>query len=180
MLQVLQSQAPKPARPWVLKSPMHLMRLPAVFAIYPDARVILTHRDPVKTVASSVSTLAAGRWVRSDDVDTDKIAATSGFALSYTLNALGEQRSQLPAGQVADLHYLDLVRDPVGSIEAAYGKLGLPFDARMPDKIRDYLAARPQNKHGTHRYSAADFGLDPAEIRETFKPYTEAFGVQSE
>ncbi len=180
MLQVLQCQAPKPARPWVLKSPMHLMRLPAVFAIYPDARVILTHRDPVKTVASSVSTLAAGRWVRSDDVDTDKIAATSGFGLSYTLNALGEQRSQLPAGQVADLHYLDLVRDPVASIEAAYGKLGLPFDAKMPDRIRTYLAARPQDKHGTHRYSAADFGLDPAAIRETFKPYTEAFGVQPE
>jgi hypothetical protein len=180
MLQVLQSQAPQPARPWALKSPMHLMRLPAVFAVYPDARVILTHRDPVKTVASSISTLAAGRWVRSDDVDTDTIAATSGFALSYTLNALAQQRESLPAGQVADLHYLDLIRDPVGAIEAAYAHLGMPFDASLGEKIRAYLAARPQNKHGTHSYSAADFGLDPAEIRNVFRPYTDAFNVAAE
>jgi hypothetical protein len=180
MLQVLQHQASEPARPWVLKSPMHLMRLPALFTIYPDARVILTHRDPVKTVASSVSTLAAGRWVRSNEVDTEKIAATSGFALSFTLNALAEQRSQLPSGQVTDLHYLDLIADPVGAIEDAYAALGLPMDAQVPDKIRAYLAGRPQHKHGQHRYSAADFGLDPEQIRATFKPYTDAFGVRSE
>ena len=180
MLQVLQHQADHPARPWVLKSPMHLMRLPTLFAMYPDARVILTHRDPLKTVASSVSTLAAGRWVRSNDVDTEQIAASSGFGLSFMLNALVEQRSQLPAGQVADLHYVDLISDPVAAIEGAYATLGMRFDPALPDKIRAYLAARPQHKHGEHRYSAADFGLNPSEIRETFRPYTDAFGVQYE
>lgn len=180
MLQVLQQQADQPARPWVLKSPMHLMRLPAVFAVYPDARVILTHRDPIKTVASSVSTLAAGRWVRSNDVDTEQIAASSGFGLSFILNALVEQRSELPAGQVADLHYVDLISDPVAAIERAYAALGLPADPALPDKIRAYLTGRPQHKHGEHRYSAADFGLDPDEIRRTFRPYTDAFNVRFE
>jgi DNA-binding transcriptional LysR family regulator len=156
------------------------MRLPTVFAVYPDARVILTHRDPIKTVASSVSTLAAGRWVRSNDVDTAQIAASSGFGLSFMLNALVEQRSQLPAGQVADLHYLDLVSDPVAAIERAYADLGLRFDPALPDKIRAYLAGRPQHKHGEHRYSAADFGLDPHEIRQTLRPYTDAFNVRFE
>ncbi|HEX4432152.1 MAG TPA: sulfotransferase [Frankiaceae bacterium] len=180
MLQVLQHQSEQPARPWALKSPMHLMRLQALFAVYPDARVILTHRDPVKTVTSSVSTLAAGRWVRSNDVDTEQIAASSGFGLSFMLNALVEQRPQLPAGQVADLHYLDLISDPVAAIESAYASLGLPFDPALPDKIRSYLASRPQHKHGEHRYSAADFGLDPAEIRQSFLPYTDAFNVRYE
>jgi hypothetical protein len=180
MLQTLQHQSGDPARPWALKSPMHLMRLSALFAVYPDARVILTHRDPVKTVTSSVSTLAAGRWVRSDDVDTEQIAASSGFGLSFMLNALVEQRSQLPAGQVADLHYLDLVGDPVAAIESAYATLGLGFDPALPEKIRSYLAARPQHKHGEHRYSATDFGLDPAEIRQAFLPYTDAFQVRYE
>ncbi len=180
MLQVLQQQADHPARPWALKSPMHLMRLPALFAVYPDARVILTHRDPVKTVTSSVSTLAAGRWVRSNDVDTELIAASSGFGLSVMLNALVEQRSQLPPGQVADLHYLDLISDPVTAIEKAYAGLGLPFDPALPGKIGAYLAGRPQHKHGEHRYAAADFGLDPGQLRETFLPYTDAFNVQYE
>ena len=180
MLQTLQLQSPSPARPWALKSPIHLMRLPALFAVYPDARVILTHRDPAKTVPSSVSTLAAGRWVRSNDVDTEEIAASAGFGLSFMLNGLAGQRSSLPAGQLADLHYLDLIRDPVGAIAGAYEQLGLPFDPALPDKITAYLASRPQHKHGEHRYAAADFGLDPDEIRQTFAPYIDAFNVTPE
>jgi Sulfotransferase family len=180
MLQILQHQRGGHARPWALKSPIHLMRLRALFAVYPDARVILTHRDPLKTVPSSVSTLAAGRWVRSNEVDTEQIAASSGFGLSLMLNGLVELRSELPAGQVANLHYVDLIRDPVRAIENAYTALDLPVDAALPDKIRSYLAGRPQHKHGEHRYSAVDFGLDPDEIRQTFLPYTEAFGVQPE
>ena len=75
---------------------------------------------------------------------------------------------------------MDLIRDPVAAIAAAYGQLDLPFDPQLPDKIRAYLSGRPQHKHGEHRYSAADFGLDPDELRQTFLPYTDAFAVQYE
>ena len=44
----------------------------------------------------------------------------------------------------------------------------------------DYLAARPQDKHGVHRYSCEDFGLDPDQIRRAFEPYVIGFGVESE
>ena len=90
-----------------------------------------------------------------------------------------EQRPSLPAAQIADLQYLDLLANPVEAIESTYDQLGLPFDTRMPDRIRSYLAARPQDKHGQHRYSAADFGLDTDQIRKDFAPYTEAFNVAS-
>ena len=178
MLQVLQHGAPP--LPWALKSPVHLSRLPALFAVYPDARVIHTHRDPVKTVPSTVSTLAAGRWLRSDHVDPLAIAGSAGVGLRFILNGSVEQRRSLPAAQIADLHYLDLLADPVAAIAGAYERLGLPFGSELPDRIRSYLAARPQDKHGVHRYSAADYGLDPAELRRDFLPYTAGFGVAHE
>lgn len=178
MLQVLQHEVP--ARPWALKSPVHLSRLPALFAVYPDARVIHTHRDPVKTVPSSVSAVATGRWLRSDHIDPVAVGASVGMGLRFILNGSVEQRPSLPAGQVADLHYLDLLRDPVAAVAGAYEQLGLPFAADFPDRIRAYLAARPQDKHGVHRYAPADFGFDADELRRDFLPYTEGFGVEAE
>jgi hypothetical protein len=181
MLQVLQSTSGV-RRPWALKSPVHLGRLPALFAVYPDARIILTHRDPAKTVPSMVSTVAAGRWVRSDNVDTVSLTATAGMGLGFMLGAIVEQRRDgtLPADQIADFHYMDFLRDPVGAIKGAYDQLGMPFAAEFPDRIRNYLDNRPQDKHGVHKYSAADFGLDPAQIRQDFGVYIDANNVELE
>lgn len=180
MLQLLQhGHDPKP---WALKSPVHLGSLPVLFAVYPDARVIHTHRDPVKVVLSSASTVATGRWLRSDSVDPKDVGATVGFGMQMLLEITMQQRAdgQVPADQVADLHYLDLLRDPVAAIEAAYGELGLPFDPTFPDRIRGYLAARPQDKHGVHRYSPDDFGLDVDQIRKDFATYIDGTGVELE
>ncbi len=140
----------------------------------------MTHRDPVRTVASTVSTLAAGRLVRSDDVDVKAIAASISVGFPFVMQAAVEQRPGLPAAQIADLHYVDLMRDPVEAIERAYDRLRLPFDSTMPALIRAYLQGRPQHKYGPHRYTAADFGLDPERIRRDFLPYTQSFGVQYE
>src|SRR5205085_7266283 len=127
MLQLLQDAGDP--KPWALKSPVHATRLAALFAVYPDARVIYTHRDPVKTVPSVASTLVAGRWLRSDEVDPVATGAGAGFGFQFILNGAREQRAALPEGQIADLHYLDLLRDPVAAIKGAYDRLGVPFDA---------------------------------------------------
>ena len=181
MLQLLQHRSGV-RRPWALKSPVHIGRLPALLAVYPDARVILTHRDPAKTVPSMVSTVAAGRWVRSDDVDVAGLTATAGMGLGFQLTALVDQRRDgtLPAGQIADFHYMDFLRDPVAAITSAYDQLGMPVAPEFAERVRDYLGNRPQDKHGVHKYSAADFGLDPDQIRKDFAVYIEANKVELE
>jgi hypothetical protein len=181
MLQVLQHTSGV-RRPWALKSPVHLGRLPAIFAVYPDARIILTHRDPAKTVPSMVSTVIAGRRARSDDVDVEGLRQTAGMGVGMMLRSIVEQRRDgtLPAEQIADFHYLDFLRDPVAAIKGAYDQLGMHFAAELPERIRAYLDARPQDKHGVHKYSAADFGLDVDQIRKDFAPYIEANNVELE
>jgi len=159
---------------------MHLARLPALFAVYPDARILRTHRDPAKTMPSSVSTLVHGRWTRSDHVDPDEIARTAVFGLSLMLNGIAAPDAALPAGQVAELQYLDLLHDPVEAVARAYETLGLTMAPDVPDRIRTYLAARPQGHAGAHRYSPEEFGLDAATIRADLAPYLEAFAVPTE
>ena len=169
-------------RTWALKSPVHIGRLPALFAVYPDARVIHTHRDPVKTIPSSASTVYTTRFLRSDAVEPTATGATVGFGLQMILTMVAEARNrgELPEDQIADLHYLDLLRDPVDALRRAYDHLGLPFSDELPDRITGYLAKRPQNKHGTHRYDPADFGMDPATIRADFATYLDRYGVETE
>jgi hypothetical protein len=172
-------QGGRPAT-WVFKSPMHLSRLPALLAVYPDARILRTHRDPTKTMPSSVSTLVHGRWTRSDHVVPADIAASTVFGFTLMLNGIASPDAALPPAQVAELQYLDLLDDPVEAIAAAYATLGLTMGPDVPDRIRSYLAARPQGHAGAHRYSLDEFGLDAATIRADLAPYLETFAVPTE
>jgi hypothetical protein len=176
-VQVLQGGTPTT---WLFKSPVHLSRLGALLSVYPDARIIRTHRDPLKTVPSTVSTLAHGRFTRSDEVDTRAIAASSTFGLQMMLNGLVAPEAALPEGQVAELQYLDLMRDPVDAVGRVYEVLGLPMAPELPGLMSEYLDARPQGRLGAHRYSLADYGLDGNTLRKEFTPYTDAFSVPYE
>jgi hypothetical protein len=176
-VQVLQGGMPTA---WIFKSPIHMSRLPTLLAVYPDARILRTHRDPVKTVASSVSTLLHGRWTRSDHVDPVEIATMSGVGLAAMLNAAASPDAALPPGQVAEVQYLDLVADPASTITTALETLGVAPDPSLPERVRGYLASRPQHHRGVHRYSLEEFGLDADTIRSDLAPYIDTFGVTPE
>jgi hypothetical protein len=170
----------KPEATWVLKTPVYLPILGLLFATYPDAFVLLTHRDPLKTLPSGLSTLASCRWHRSDSVDLERIRA--GGTGIYDLMVDVRQRrekGELPA-RFADLHFRDLMRDPVAAIRGAYETLGRRFDPAFADEIRRYLADKPKGKHGQHRYEPEDWGYTRGEIRERTRAYVEAYGVALE
>ena len=67
-------QRDRPTRRWVLKAPSHLWTLEALLAVYPDARVVWTHRDPLVVLPSMASLAATLYWLRSDRVDPKRIA----------------------------------------------------------------------------------------------------------
>jgi hypothetical protein len=179
ILQVLQRGAAR--RTWLLKTPGHLMTLPLVFATYPDAWIVQTHRDPAKTMPSTVSTTAMVQWMRSENVDLAALAAGIETAFGAALNgvAAARARSELP-DRFVDVHFQELLRDPVGALRAAYARMGRPFGPEHAERIRDYLAAKPKGKFGVHRYSAEEWGFDAGELRARLAPYVEHFGVELE
>jgi hypothetical protein len=96
------------------------------------------------------------------------------------LNGIAAPDAALPASQVAELQYLDLLRDPVDAISRAYDTLGLTMEPGLADRILAYLAARPQGHAGRHRYSSAEYGLDEATVRSELAPYIDRFEVPAE
>ena len=167
---------------WLLKSPGHLQTLPQLFAQYPDARVIHTHRDPRRFIASLVSLLAVLRFMRSDRVDVAGLGAAMELTYGMFLDAVIDQRESgtIPNGQIVDSHFLALMADPVGSLRELYEQLALDWPRGHDDRVRTYLANKPKGKHGAHSYSFADVGLDEAHVRATFRHYVEHYGITEE
>jgi hypothetical protein len=167
---------------WVLKSPVHLSALPTLLAVYPDARLAITHRDPLTVLASLTSLVATLRWAHSDQVDFAEIGRYHERMWSLALDGLvaASTDGTLDPGRVHHVHYADFMQDQIGVIGELYAALGRELPSDTAQAMRDYLAGRPKDQHGAHEYSFADLELDPAGERERFARYQRQFSVPEE
>ena len=180
LLQFLQWKHTKPR--WVLKAPTHINRLNYLFDTYPNAKVVVTHRDPLRVLASVANLLCSLKYAHSDLVNYEGDMARVTFGNAYLCQLMTDERraAKLPAGQIADVRYADLMRDPVAAVGALYQQWGIPFSEGFATRIRDHLAAKPKGKHGAHSYSFADTGLNLEQEREKYGDYQAYFDVPSE
>ena len=179
-LQVLQHGA-GPTQ-WVLKTPAHLMLLPLLFSEFSDAWVVQTHRDPAKTIPSTVSTTAMIQWLRTDDVDVDGAAQNIQAVFAAGLNGSVDLRTSgaVPADRFVDVHFTELMSDPVSTLRAAYARMGRDFTDNHAAAVLDYLAHKPKGKFGVHRYQPEDWGFTAESLREAMAPYIDHFNVTRE
>jgi hypothetical protein len=149
---------------------------------YPDALMIHTHRDPLKFVGSSANITATLRWMRSTSLDKEGRGPLMSLAYQLMLGMVMGQRAsgEVPAGQMADLHFKDLMSDPVAAIVAAYDQLGMEFPDEMRETVPAYLADKPKGKFGPHVYDPASLSLDEATLRDDFVDYIAHYGVALE
>ncbi|WP_436774821.1 sulfotransferase family protein [Yinghuangia sp. YIM S09857] len=182
VLQVLQRRTGSAGRRWVLKAPPHLGTLDALFATYPDARVAVTHRDPLKVLGSLGSLLATIHATHSDAVDAPELAGTQVDFYADVLARYTTLRRDGKADPAVfhDSHYADFLTDPLGTVEALYAHFGLPLDDGARAAMAAYLADRPRGKHGAHSYALGDFGLDAEALRPRFADYQAYFAVPEE
>lgn len=171
----------RPARRWLLKTPGYVFMLDDLLAAYPDACIVVTHRDPARTMPSTVSTTAMIQWLRTDRVDLEVLSPLIGAVFTDALNTIARRRGDgsLP-GVYGDVRFADLMDDPVAAIDAAYRAIGRELTAEHRQAITRYLAAKPRAKHGTHRYTAADWGFDADVLRADLADYMSTFAVTAE
>jgi hypothetical protein len=166
---------------WLLKTPGHLMSLEQLFATYPDAWVVQTHRDPAKTMPSTVSITALVQWMRTDAVDVEVLADVIRSTFTYGLNHSVELRTDGPsADRFVDVHFDHLLRDPVAAVGEAYERMGRRLTPAHADAIRTYLRDKPKGKFGVHRYAPEDWGFTAESLRADLAPYVAHFGVALE
>jgi hypothetical protein len=179
LLQHLQFRSPGR---WLVKGPTHLAMLPDFFAEYPDARVIQTHRDPLKVLASTADMIATLRWQRSDDVHFEEYAQQITFGYPLLLDYVAGQRASgaVPDERFVDVRYADLMQDPLATIAGIYRQLELELRDEAADRMRAHLAARPRGRHGARGYRFEDLGVGEGEMRAKFAAYMARFEVPRE
>lgn len=181
MLQHLQWRCPGDR--WALKAPSHLGQLEPLLAVYPKARIVFTHRDPLKVIPSVASVLYSTGHVRSDALDPNALLGWfTGETCEYLLNGMQALREsgRLPPEQCFDVRYADLLADPKSTLASIYSHFDIDYPEASERAMLDYLAAKPKARHGAHKYDFADTGLDLNEERERFQPYYARYGVQNE
>lgn len=173
-LRVLEGQRPTPGH-WVLKSPAHLGILGPLFAVMPDARVVVTVRDPRATVASACSLFALLHGTTAADPRTGEMGRGIAATLARSL-ARGLEVASADPERVRVVRYDDLVARPVETLEAIHAEFGLRFPPELAGAARDWLARNPQGVHGVHRYDLATYGLDEGVVLELFAETEETLG----
>ncbi|HZP29599.1 MAG TPA: sulfotransferase [Acidimicrobiia bacterium] len=161
---------------WVLKYPKHLLSLDALLATYPDAVLIWTHRDPAEVLPSAVS--LTGFMRRSNTPDYDPVRFAREWLVIEELALHRGLASRDRDGNEArhiDVDYRSLMRDPLESVAALCERLGVAFEEPSRRAVQQWLDDNPQDKHGVHRYTAEEFGLDADRLRARFDFYSRRF-----
>ncbi len=179
LLQVLQHGQPE--RSWLLKTPGHLITIDLLFETFPDAWVVMTHRDPARTMPSTVSTTAVVQWMRSNHVDLETLVTTIGAVFTASLDSVSRRRaaSELP-NRFVDVHFQKLVKDPVEALRQTYSSMGRDFTPEHAERIRRYLADKPRAKFGVHKYTPEEWGFSKRRLREDLRGYIDREEIELE
>jgi hypothetical protein len=156
---------------WNLKNPPDMFAIDDLLAVFPDANLVWSHRDPAASIPSVVSLASLMRTGGVDHLDKPAL-------MQYILRFQGEgvrrglaSRARLPEGRVIDVTQAALAKDTIGVIRELYGKIGLPFTPQYEAHLKQRMANRPRGQHGKHQYDPAEYGAGPQDIRSHFKDY---------
>jgi len=166
-----------PGERWVLKAPAHMFDLEAMFRVYPDARVVMTHRNPIDVTASNASLTATLRAAFSDDVDPFEVGleCSQRWAEAIGKALHSRDRGCAPAERFLDLYYVDLLADPVSVVRKVYARFDLPFPEKLRERIEEFLQQNPKDRYGKHHYNLEEFGLNLEEETRRYSFYRERF-----
>ncbi len=175
-LQHLQHQAP--GGRWVLKCPDHLFALDALRSVYPDARLVFVHRDPVKVLLSVAKLTEVLRRPFTRQLDPQEIGRQESARWlegTQRMVAVGDDAG-LPE-PIYHVHYTRLVADPVGTVADLYRHFGLELVPELADAIARFAKAVPNGGYGPRNYRFEDHGLNADAEREKFRFYVDRFGI---
>jgi Sulfotransferase family len=164
-----------------LKCPEHLFALQAIRGVYPDARIVFVHRDPVKVLLSQARLTEVLRRPFTRSLDPQSLGSDE------SRRWLDGCERMIAAGEdggfsepICHVHHIDLISDPVATVEAVYRHFGMDMPSGLAPRIQGHVAAQPNGGYGKHRYRFEDHGLNEDIERDRFRPYMIHFGIAPE
>lgn len=169
------------AKPWALKYPNHLVALDEILEVYPDARFVMTHRDPVQVVASIAKMTWNLRGMASaEPVDKHQVGRDMLHFIQRHIDRIMTFDAGPNGGKIVHVDYYSLVADPVRDMRAIHKGIGIDTPDDVAKTVGDWHAANPKNARGKNDYSLDQYGLDLEAVRAQFAPYAERFGIPAE
>ena len=162
---------------WTFKNPWHPLYLDALTEVYPDAQLVMTHRDPADVVASACSLVYAVRQMFSADVDPAQVAATSLKTFDLMIERTRAFEEKHGTGSIHHIGYRELTADPLATMRKAYAHFGDELSPEATAAMRAMLDSNPQGKHGKHKYALEDYGLTRAGVNAHFRDYCERYDI---
>ena len=162
-------------RHWVFKAPRHWAGLSGLLTVFPEARIVQTHREPTAVLPSLCSLCEILQGAASDDIDRTAIGAQWQQRLMNIFQRGSEARANAKAEQFLDVQFTELVADPLGVVRRIYEYHSYEYSAEFEVNMTQWLADNRQHKHGTHRYTLEEFGLEAARVKAHFADYCEEF-----
>ena len=175
-LQHLDAQLP--AHRWILKSPDHLFALDDIREVYPDARLVLVHRDPVRVLASVAKLTEVLRRPFARSIDRIEIGRE--VSASWLDGARRMRELSLNGDAALHLNYQQIVARPIDAVRAVYRHCDLVLTEEAEGRMRSWLRTATNVRRPWRGYKLTEFGLDAQLLRERFAPYTDTFGIENE
>jgi len=163
-------------RPWLMKNPTDLHAIASVLDVFPDVKIIHTHRDPVQAIPSitnlmvSVKRMFEGASVSPAEI----LRREAGFWAEALIRT--EAVKATDPDRFFNTRFGDFVADQMGTVERIYAHFGLELDGAVADRMRAWLAANPRRPGAIQRHTAKDFGVDTGFLQETYRDYRQAYG----
>jgi len=163
------------AERWVLKAPHHLLRMDTLLRVFPGARVIQTHRDPVQSIPSIASFIHTLWGIYSDRADPVAAGRSWNDVMKRALEHTMRLREQLPPDRFLDVRFKDTVQQPLQVARQVYAFLGLPMTSELETRMQSWLAEDEKTRHGKHDYPPEKFGLSEEQLQRDFAEYRKKY-----
>ena len=165
---------------WILKSPQHLEQLRTLNTVFPDAVILLTHRDPVPVTLSLITMMTYTARLHLKKIDPATVGGFWSGLNAEMLDAILRDRQTVPNSRCLDVLFQDLMSDDLTMIQRIYALADQALDDRAKAAHARYKETHERDRHGKVMYDFTEFGIDPALLRRRFAPYIERFSVPQE
>jgi len=164
----------EPQRPWRLKCPSHVLWLDALDRVFPDARFVMTHRDPTDVILSVADLYADIIGSFSVEIDRPYIGQ-----LNVEHWALGMQRTLRFRAEGAEERFYDIdframQADPIGEVTGLYAWLGAPVGAEFEARMQSWWTLAATEREPSSHADPVEFGIDFDEVRPRFARYVDS------
>jgi hypothetical protein len=180
-LRHLQGPGEAPQR-WVLKSPEHVFSFDALAKVFPDAMLVLVHRDPGHVLVSAArltELLRAPFTIRIDRGEVGRRVADYWQTGMQRMVGIANDPAFLLRSRLAHVTYRSLIADPIGTIARIYDAFGLELSQEAREAMAAKVVRAPNGGYGANRYRPEEFGIDPERERQRASAYTERFSVNT-